>query len=72
MSLAPNNRARLTRYNAAAKSRQHEPVVCALEEEVFSMAEDTSMAQVLLLMQQQIAAQQRMLERMAEAQPLAQ
>ena len=36
------------------------------------MAEETSMAQVLLLMQHQMAAQQRMLERMAEAPPLAQ
>ena len=36
------------------------------------MAEVTPMAQVPLLMQQQIAAQQRMLERMAEASPLAQ
>ena len=36
------------------------------------MAEETSMAQVPLLMQQQMAAQQRILERMAEAPPLAQ
>ena len=36
------------------------------------MAEETSMTQVLLLMQQQMAAQQRMLERLAEAPPLAQ
>ena len=36
------------------------------------MAEETSMAQVPLLMQQQMAAQQRMLERMAETPPLAQ
>ena len=36
------------------------------------MDEETSMAQVLLLMQQQMTAQQRILERMAEAPPLAQ
>ena len=36
------------------------------------MAEETSMGQVLLLIQQQMAAQHRMLERMAEAPPLAQ
>ena len=36
------------------------------------MAEETAMAQVPLLMQQQMAAQQRMLERVAEAPPLAQ
>ena len=33
------------------------------------MAEETSMAQFILLMQQQMAAQQRMLGRMAEAPP---
>ena len=37
-----------------------------------SMAEETSMAPYLLLMQHQIAAHQRMLGRMAEALPLAQ
>ena len=36
------------------------------------MAEKTTMAQVLLRMQQQMAAQQRMLERIVEAPPLAQ
>ena len=36
------------------------------------MAEETSMARVILLMQQQMPAQQRMMGRMAEAPPLAQ
>ena len=72
MSAAPNNRARLRRYNVGSQSRQHESVVGARSRGRFSMAEETSMAQVLLLMQQQMAAQQRMLEQMAAAPPLAQ
>ena len=72
MSAAPNNRARLTRYNVGSQSRQHEPAVSCASRGRISMAEETSMAQVLLLMQQQMAAQQWMLERMAEAPPLAQ
>ena len=32
MSAAPNNRARLTRYNVAPKSRQHKLVVAARQE----------------------------------------
>ena len=69
MSAAPNSRVRLTRYNGAAKSRQHEPVVGSRQEEGFNGRGDVdaSMAQVLPLMQQQMAAQQRVMERMAEA-----
>ena len=71
MSAAPNNRARLARYNGQTKLGSTSLSLVHVKREV-SMAEVTSMTQVLLLMQQQIATQQRMLERMVEAPPLAQ
>ena len=71
MSAAPNNRARLTRYNGQPKLGSTSLSLVRVKREV-SMAEETSMAQVLLLMQQQMAAQQRMIERIAEAPPPAQ
>ena len=52
MSAAPNNRARLTRYNVGSQSRQLESVVGARSRGRFSMAEETSMAQVLLLLRE--------------------
>ena len=71
MSAAPNNRAHLTRYNTQPKVGSISLPLVRVKREV-SMAEETSMAQVLVLMQQQMAAQQQVLERMAEAPPLAQ
>ena len=70
-SAAPNNRARLTRHNGQPKVGSTSLSLVRVKRGV-SMAEETSMAQVLLLMQQQMAAQQWILERMAEAPPLAQ
>ena len=71
MSAAPNNRARLTRYNVQPIVGNTNLSLVRVKREV-SMSEETSMAQVLLLIQQQMDAQQRMMERMTEAPPLAQ
>ena len=56
MSAAPNNRAHLTCYNGKPKVGSTSLSLVRVKREV-SMAEETSMAQVILLMQQQMAAQ---------------
>ena len=59
MSAAPKNRARSTRFNGQPKVGSTSLSSVRVKREV-SMAEETSMAQVLLLMQQQqMTTQQR-------------